>query len=368
MKKYNLIIVQPALGRYRKGFIERLVRINKEFKISIFCSPVDDSGVKSMDEIDKSINYVKAECISFLGLFFWQSFVLKILSMRLSKGDVFVFNGNPRFLSSLLLAFYFKLKGVDVIWWGHGRSSTSSSLGCFVRFKLMSFFRVILYTDEEVKELSQIINTPMCGLNNGLDIDAIRNSYSHSICKYDADVLNLVFIGRVTNKSQFHLLIKALLALPIEISKKYQLNVVGNVDYKQLLSKFPDINRIDIQCFGEQWDESKITEILSGCHLFVYPGSVGLSLIHAFALGLPAIVHNNKQLHMPEIGCFKNGFNGVNFEYDSFLSLSSVLIDILEDRSLLKKYSLNAYDTVTHTFNTKDMANRFFNFIRNKNE
>lgn len=366
MKKYKLLIVQPALGRYRKGFIESLVKINEVFHISIFCSPVDDLGVKSMDVLDKSINYVKAGYVSIFGIFFWQSFVLKILSMGLGRGDVFVFNGNPRFLSSLFLAFYFKFKGVDVIWWGHGRSSTSTKFGCYVRFKLMGFFRVILYTEEEVKDLSQFISSPMCGLNNGLDVDAIRASYSHSLSKYDSDVLNLAFIGRVTNKSQFHLLIQALLALPIEISNKYKLNIVGDVNREQLLIEYPDANRIDIQCFGEQWEESKVTEILSDCHVFVYPGSVGLSIIHAYALGLPAIVHDNRALHMPEIGCFKNGFNGVHFEHDSYLSLTERLIDIFQDRCLLKKYSLNAFGTVTNTFNTKDMAIRFFNFIRNR--
>lgn len=366
MKKNKLVIVQPALGRYRKGFVESLVDINAdEFDISIYCSPVDNLGVMSMDNVPANIKYVQSKLVSIFGVFFWQCFFFKIISLKLKQDDVFVFNGNPRFLSSMILALWLKSHGADVIWWGHGRSSTSTKLGSFIRFRLMSLFRVMLYTEKEVNELSTFLNSPMCGLNNGLDVDAIRASYSHDIAKYDSELLNIAFIGRLTEKSQFGLLLKAMLSLPLEVSSKFRLNIIGNVDYNELLLVEPAIKRLNIQCFGEVWEESKVTEILSDCHIFIYPGSVGLSIIHAFALGLPAIVHDRNDLHMPEIGCFEDGYNGSLFDCGSYSSLSNKLIEISSNREVLKQYSLNAYDTVTMTFNTKDMAKRFFKFIRN---
>lgn len=365
MKKNKLVIVQPALGRYRRGFIRSLVYYNaSEFNISIYCSPFDNLGVRSMASVDKSIHYNKASMISIFGLFFWQCFVYEIISLRMTKGDIFVFNGNPRFLSSIILAFYFKLRGVDVIWWGHGRSSTSSRLGSFIRFKLMSFFRVMLYTDSEVAALAPVVKSSMCGLNNGLDVESIREGFVQNYSKYDDEVLDLVFIGRLTAKSQFDLLIKAMLKLPHRVAEKYRLNVIGNSDYSKIIKQEPEALRLNIECHGEIWDEGKITQILSRCHIFIYPGSVGLSIVHAFACGLPAIVHDNGDLHMPEIGCFESGYNGESFKYGSSSALSSKLIEISKDRQALKVYSLNAYNTVTSTYNTKDMAVRFFNFIR----
>ena len=39
--------------------------------------------------------------------------------------------------------------------------------------------------------------------------------------------------------------------------------------------------------------------------IFVYPGEVGLSLIHAMAYGLPCLVHSDRLKHMPEISISK---------------------------------------------------------------
>lgn len=367
MQKSKLVIIQPALGRYRKGFVEELVDLNmKEFDIRIYCSPVDNLGVKSIEKIDSSIIYVKSRMLSFLGLFFWQCFFTNIISLRLNHKDVFVFNGNPRFLSSLILAFFMKYRGVDVIWWGHGRSSTSSRLGSYVRYKLMNLFRIILYTDLEVSQLRTVVKSPMIGLNNGLDVKAIRLGYEFNTEKYDDFYLNLAFIGRLTKKSNFNLLLESLLIIPDSSLTRLRLNVIGNVSLKYITEMYPRLENCQIKCFGEVYDESEVTSILSKCHVFVYPGSVGLSIIHAFALGLPAIVHDNIVAHMPEIGCFKDSFNGLSFKYNSVTSLGSKIEKVILDRSLLKVLSLNAYNTVSDTFNTHDMASRFLSFIRNR--
>jgi glycosyltransferase involved in cell wall biosynthesis len=366
MKK-RIVISQPAMGRYRKGFIDEIIKLNNdEFELFVYASEVANTGAKSMESLPPEINYNLVKHSSILERFFWQSLVFKILKLKLNKNDKFVFCGNPRYLSNMVLAFWLKLSGVDVIWWGHGWSSTSSRLGSYIRFKLMNLFRVILYTENEVQLLKNKIKSPMCGLNNGLNVNEIRNGYKLNTCKYDENILQIAFLGRITSKSDFDLLINALLVMPSEKSQKIRLNVIGDVTETEITNISDKAKQLNIELHGEIWDEKEITNILGKCHVFVYPGAVGLSLIHAFALGLPAIIHNERTAHMPEIAAFEEEVSGISFDMGSKESLAKSLIWASDNKSILASYAVSAFDTVTNTFNTSDMAKRFMNFVQSK--
>ena len=71
-------------------------------------------------------------------------------------------------------------------------------------------------------------------------------------------------------------------------------------------------------------EEPDIAQIANRCRLFVYPGGVGLSLIHAMAYGLPSIIHDDRWRHMPEIAAFQDGRTGRTFEREDPGSLASV--------------------------------------------
>lgn len=368
MIKNKLVIIQPALGRYRKGFIDSLVIENDyEFDISIICSKVDNEGVSSMDSIHPSIEYSLVKMTSIFGMFFWQHLFSMVLKMKLSKGDSLVINGNPRFLSSIAISLLLKFKGVEVYWWGHAWSSTSSKLGTYIRFKLMNFYNIILYTDEEVYLAKSLIKNDVVALNNGLDIQSIRKGILFQKNKFDFKIFKIAFIGRFTNKSNFGLLIEALCQISFNELESIQLNVIGNIPEREMLRLYPHSKNIDINYHGELWDEYEISKLLNDNHIFAYPGSVGLSIIHAFALGLPAIVHDERDMHMPEIGVFEENVNGISFKNGCEKSLSEKILFLKNNVNVLKKLSDNAYSKVTTTYNTHDMAARFLSFIRKKN-
>lgn len=367
MEKSKLVIIQPALGRYRKGFVSSLAGFNNnEFDIYIICSKVDNSGVRSMEKVDPTINYRFVKLSSFFNLFYWQHLVRFVLGLNLNKQDSLVINGNPRFLSSMILSLYLKFKGVRVFWWGHAWSSTSSKLGSYIRFKLMNLYKVILYTEEEISLTKSLITSEVTALNNGLDVENIRRGIKFDKKRFEFSVFKLVFIGRYTAKSNFDLLIEALLKLTPDELNSIELNVIGNVHKKDVLCKFPESRNININYYGEIWDEYKISSLICNNHAFVYPGAVGLSIIHAFSLGLPAIVHDERMLHMPEIGVFENCVNGLHFKNGCAASLASKICLLKNNRHDLKIYSENAFSRVGVTYNTKDMALRFLNFIKGK--
>jgi glycosyltransferase involved in cell wall biosynthesis len=367
MTKNKLVIIQPALGRYRKGFIDSLVSENdNEFDISIICSQVDNAGVKSMDSIHPSIEYNLVKMTSIFKVFFWQHLFFIVLKMNLSKGDSLIINGNPRFLSSIAISLFLKLKGIEVYWWGHAWSSTSSKVGSYIRFKLMNLYKIILYTDEEVELSKGLIKSDVVGLNNGLDILSIRKGILFDKNKFEFKIFKIAFIGRYTKKSNFGLLIQALSQIPANELEYIQLNVIGNIPEQEMLKLYPQSKNININYHGEIWDEHEISNLLNDNHVFVYPGSVGLSIIHAFALGLPAVVHNERIMHMPEIGVFEDRVNGISFTNGCSKSLAEKILYLKHNVNVLKEYSDNAYSKVTTTYNTHDMATRFMTFIRKK--
>lgn len=364
MSKRKVVIIQPALGRYRKGFVESLVNKNHgEFDISIYCSKQDNLGVSSMDAVPEEINYNFVKLTQLFRGTFWQHLVLSILKEKLSSKDSLVINGNPRFLSSITLSLFLKLKGVRIIWWGHAWSATSGKLSSKIRFQIMKFFDVILYTEEELELTKGLITSPVIALNNGLDVKSIRKHVKFSHSKSNK-LFKLAFIGRITEKSNFNFLIESLLCMSDSDLDAIELQVIGDVRFSDIISRYPRAKKLNLKLHGEVWDENEISSLLTDCQVFVYPGAVGLSIIHAFAIGLPAIVHNKRLEHMPEIGAFKDGTNGLSFEKDDPFSLKTVILKLRDDSSFLSSLSQNAFNTVTETFNTDDMAERFIQFLR----
>ena len=57
--------------------------------------------------------------------------------------------------------------------------------------------------------------------------------------------------------------------------------------------------------------------------IFVYPGGIGLSLVHAYSFGLPVITTDNMDVHGPEIELLKQGVNGDFFTDNDSIDLAN---------------------------------------------
>lgn len=347
----KLFFLQPALPKYRVDFFDELKKIS-DLNIFICHSDTDFLNVTSV-KYESSIVVGKFYKI---GPFYWQS---KLGIPKLDKNDILVVSGNPRIINYMLLFFYFKFKGVKVIWWGQGWTAGKRGITSKIRRYIMSFSDAIaVYTEDEAKEIN---HNNIIGLNNGLNITKFT-PLEKKIDEYEG--LQLFFIGRLTNKSNLITLLKAL----INVKRNYHLHIIGDGEVKDDLMSFSCDNKLDsnITWYGKVYDDIQIKKIADRCNLFIYPGAVGLSLIHAFSMGLPALIHNEKKLHMPEIAAFKNGYNGIFFDYNNIYSLTITIekISILE----LNNMSFNARETVETSFNTIDMAKRFSILLKVLNE
>ncbi|WP_404971979.1 glycosyltransferase family 4 protein [Vibrio campbellii] len=350
-----LYIIQPASPKYRTDFFLRISQQYKN-KLKIYAAEQDFLGVKS--DLNTK-NLVLTQPFFKLWKFYWHR---GIRLPKLKISDIVVISGNPWVINYMAIFLYCRVRGIKVVWWGQGWTSGSNGILTKIRHKLMSLAdAVILYTDNEVSRLK--LTKPTIGLNNGINRDEIIDALS-SIEK-DFSLRNnsrieLLFIGRLTKKSNIEFLLEAL----SKADKQIVVNVIGDGAY---LNEFKELAvGLNIEhkviWHGALYSEREISKVASKCHYFIYPGSVGLSLIHAFNYSLPAIVHDEPGFHMPEYSAFINGYNGISFEYNDINSLTRVLNEL--DKQDLFKLKVNAKTTIDSSFNTEDMARRFVSLIQ----
>ena len=352
MKK--LAIIQPAIPGYRIPFFKELSKI---YEVTLFATENDFLGVNtpaSAAEIDCDL--VLSD--GFTGLFnklYWHR---KLPVFKILGGyDFIVINGNPRVLNYMLIVIFGFFSSRKIVWWGHGLSAGSFGLFYKLRKLIMSLPSAILvYADEEKKYFKRVVSA----LNNGLDSEYINNIKILRNYRYLSSVAmpSILFIGRLTEKAKFSLLIRALKG----IDTKFTLHVIGGISKKnteRFFLRHSDLRGV-VVFHGEINDEQKLCDVFGLCNLFVYPGSVGLSLIHAFNYGLPAIIHDDILNHMPEAHAHVSGVNGLNFRFNDSSSLQK---SILQFNALSKQQredlSAGALMTVQNRFNVKSMVKNF---------
>ena len=222
---------------------------------------------------------------------------------------------------------------------------------------------VAFYTDAEVAAYRARFGArdtrPIGALNNGIAVEpvrALRQPYAA------ADRPRAVlFVGRLTEKADLRLLLEALHDPRL---RNVRLEVIGDGPDRAALEARAAELGVDAVWHGGLTDEARIARVANRCRLFCYPGQVGLSLIHAMAYGLPAIVHGDRLRHMPEIAAFTEGETGRSFPVGDPAGLASTLAGLIDDLPALVAASAEAARRADTTYNTAAMAERMTNLLR----
>lgn len=359
MSEGAVLIFQPAIPNYRLDFFDRLY-VHYGGKLTVYYS---DQPLGGLTDIGRRPSWAaKLGGTTYLpGGAIWQD---SAWAVPISKNDTVVVNGAPRYLTNFMIIAKAKAKGARVVWWGHFKSSTSTAVRTAIRLIISRVCNGhMFYTEKEAEQYRRRFKSAVsvCGLNNGVNVDAVRPhrvDYSSSERPKDA-----IFIGRNTPKSNLELLLHA---IPM-MDPRLNLHVVGDVASNDRLADLCRQLGIRARVFfhGEIKDQREIAEIANRCRLFIYPGSVGLSLIHAFSFGLPAIIHDHRADHMPEADALIEGRNGAVFAKNSAESLANVTNSIIANEDLLDEYSKIAMATADLSFNTERMAEAFINLLGN---
>lgn len=372
----KVLVIQPTLPHYRAAFFRGVAAALGD-SLEIHASPSIPGGPDSVPASElPSVRYYPYHRLRTIGhnRLYWQDG----LSLdQLSRGDVLMFSGNPRFLSLFPLVLQAKAKGVGIIIHGHGWSSSSLALTARLRHMLWRAADVLLlYTDEERQQFIDrgYPATNVFATNNTIGTDDIKNAIAAwpepQLAKFRAEQQSgddcplLLFCGRLTEKAQLHVLIDAL-AISIQAGRRLRLAIVGaGSEEAQLRARASRLN-LDQQILwlGAIHDEAKLAPWFLSASLFIYPGAIGLSLLHSFNYGLPVVTHDQLKQHNPEIAALAPGENGALFPQGNAAALSTCIHSLLSNPSVLANMRAKALETVTTRFSTDLMVSRFLQAV-----
>jgi glycosyltransferase involved in cell wall biosynthesis len=367
---------QPVVPQYRVPLFNALAEL-PDIQLQIQASPKVPDAPNSVVGLPQWID-ISHNCRSLLGgRLFWQCSLS--IPADFGPGDVLVFNGSPRFVSTVPQFISASRRGVGTVWWGHGWSSTSVEWRARIRYALMRQATVtLLYTDAEVEDLRSRgpWAEPLVGLNNSMDMTPMREAARawnsdrleafRRSSRIEGDRL-LLFCGRLRSipPTELDVAIRALVRLR-ERDKRWRLVVIGTGDEERRLRELARQLGLEGSLIwaGAQYEENALAPWFLSAECMVFPGAIGLGLLHAFSYGLPVVTHSDRKSHGPEIGALRHGTNGLLFERGNPESLAEVIETYSADPANRIRMSEAALSTALVDFSFAGMVERFANAIR----
>jgi glycosyltransferase involved in cell wall biosynthesis len=321
----SLIILQPVLYDYRAQVLNGLNLLLPTYAIASLktqapaCSFVDIPSRHPFLWLGAAINayfrtsrfrivfipaYTSHPGILLCALFFYFSRVPILV-----HGQALFKKPRPSFLDILISSFWLSLST---------RYLSYSSIGLDGPFDLPVYRQKVIVLLNRFESLSSL----------GLD------SFSPNYRSFDGDntALRLLFIGRDRPGSE--------LSLAVQLVR--DLRAKGLNIFLELIGVSSQ-DEDGIHCHGPLFAKS-IVPVADECHIGIYPGDAGLSVLHYMALGLCPIVHGDLRMHSgPEPSYVTDGITGCLFDRGSRLSLTKTLLFLYSNPDKLMQMRVNAH-------------------------
>jgi glycosyltransferase involved in cell wall biosynthesis len=159
---------------------------------------------------------------------------------------------------------------------------------------------------------------------------------------------DILFCGRINAKARVELLVKAVYALKASGKTRVRAKIIGDGQHLSSLQELAErLGVADwISWLGPIFDEEALAKHFLNASVFVYPGAVGLSAIHAMHYGLPVVTHDQERDQMPEAAAVRHRETGIRFGAGDYTDLAAKLEGVLADREMLQKLSSSALSLV----------------------
>lgn len=309
-------------------------------------------------------------------ILFWQNGVIaKCLTGKL---DVAIFLGEMYCLSTWFAAIICHLRGIEVVFWGHGIYGNEGFLKLFLR---KTFYRLaskhLLY-ERRAKSImtAQGFNPDkLYVVFNSLDYNKhnkLREQFQQ-LTKLDVfpflknpSLPVLVFIGRLTKIKKLEFLMQAVNEINAD-SLKVNLLIIGDGPERDKLEKLGNRGIIDdwVHFTGACYDEIEIGRYLFSSNLCVSPGNIGLTAIHSLSFGTPVCTHSNLKNQMPEAEAISDGYNGFYFEENNKSDLITKIEKWLTNNTSRKLVRQRCHEIIHKYYNPNYQLSVFNQLINN---
>ena len=369
-------ILLEGLPKYRSVFLTRLKQSGKiDFKL--YPAHQADPGLFDQSEaaaFAADIIGPKKPAKELLGgRLSWHSHFA--VDPDLGPGDAVVCTGNPRFLNIYPLTIKARRMGLPVIWWCQGWTPEASPTTTKIRHWLTRHIpdAVMVYTEKEAKAFIELgfPKDRTFYLNNTIDETlieaAIERIDGETLAKFQEEQglkgrKVLVFCSRLTPKTRLLQAIDAVAKLRAD-HEDVLLAVIGDGALRtEAEAKVEAAGLADhVRFQGAIFDEDQLAPWFLTAQCLLYPGPIGLSLLHAFAYGLPVVTHDNLRNQNPEVAALEPGVNGLTFKENDIADFARALGQILSDPALQSAMSGKAKITAHRDYTMAAMVRNFEN-------
>jgi 1,2-diacylglycerol 3-alpha-glucosyltransferase len=295
-----------------------------------------------------------------------------------NRPDAVLCLNNSTQLTEYFALILCKLLKIKFIWWTHGYDHGISNLPRFVKFfkqKYVMFFlnlgdSIIVFSDKGKDFLisngtskhkifvapNSLDTKKIISQKNNVDVNHVYEDYL-KIFEIDDDTKIILFSGKLYKEKKVENAIKAFKLINREIPNS-KLVIIGDgeelTNLKNMISPLQDKN---ILFLGEVFDEKLLNIWFTNAHVYLMPGVVGLSIIHAFCYGLPFITEDIIG-HGPEIQFLKNGINGYLLKENNIEEMSQCVIELLMNETKRISFSQQALLTAQKEGDIENMINK----------
>lgn len=336
----NVILIEPVLPHYRKD-VFRLLTESKIFDLE-FVAGEEYQGIKGIIPEQSSLfNHSSFKCFGH------RFYYLKGASgyIKTKKPDIIISTGvDFHLIHTLIIYFYHRfIKRKKFYWWSHATKGNQGKLGFFIRkIVYKNSTGVMTYNSKGKKNLLKmgISENKIQVVNNSI------NAEDYGFLNYDLfrekenSRFTILYSGRVTEAKKVDLLIKALGIIKSGNWFDFICYIVGGGNMDSLKDLAKECMVCDNIVFtGEKYGRDNHEYFLKS-HVYVYPGGIGLSILHAMSFGLPVITTDDLTNQYPEFELLLPGINGDVYKNNS-------IEDLADKISIWKLKSERSRNTIT---------------------
>ncbi len=371
-------ILLEGLPKYRSVFLNRLKQSGRiDFKL--YPAHQADAGLFDKSEAGAFADDIvppTRPATEFLGgRFSWHSHFK--IDPDLGPDDVIVCAGNPRFLNIYPLTLRARRRGLPVIWWCQGWTPEASPRTTKIRHWLTKHIpdAVMVYTEKEAKAFVELgfPKDRTFFLNNTIDERLVQAAIdgvgaTDLVDFQEREGLQgrkvLIFCSRLTPKTRLLQAIEAVDHIRAD-HPDVLLAVIGDGVLREEAENAIAARNLakNVRFLGAMFDEAQLAPWFLSAECLLYPGPIGLSLLHAFAYGLPVVTHDNLRNQNPEIAALEPGANGLTFKENDVGDFSSALGKILADPAFQTELSERARSTAHKDYTMAAMVRNFENAV-----
>ena len=293
---------------------------------------------------------------------------------RDDRYDLVIMPWDLRAVSVLPATLMARRRGARTVLWGHGYSQNETPAKLRTRNGLGRIAHaVMLYSHTIADGLidAGFDASRVLVAQNAIDqtpIEAARAcalADSASLARFHATQpispgTTAVFVSRLFENNRVDLAIRGL-ARVRETRPDARLVLIGDGPARGDLERLARQLGVAVAVVftGAIYDENALAPWMLGAGLFVYPSNVGLSILHAFGYGLPALAGDRREAHNPEFEALVPGETGLVFRHDDVDDLARQWRHLLDDAETRRRLGDGAVAAVRERYTIDQMVRGF---------